>query len=97
MVTRAQGDRGHDRPEPQIAQVDGVRLRGREVPGKRDHEDAGEGAALQARLSLHQHLAGKRTAQPRDNCWLLRPSNLYAKQGEDLLPSRHSSSKSIAL
>ena len=54
-----EGDRGHDRPEPEVAQVDGVRLRGGEVPDERHHADAGEGAALQARLSLHKHLAGK--------------------------------------
>ena len=55
----SKGDCGHDRPEPEVAQVDGVRLRGGEVPDERHHADAGEGAALQARLSLHKHLAGK--------------------------------------
>ena len=55
----SKGDCGHDRPEPEVAQVDGVRLRGGEVPDERDHADAGEGAPLQARLPLHQHLAGK--------------------------------------
>ena len=60
-----EGDGGHDRPEPEVAQVDGVRLRGREVPDERHHADAGEGAPLQARLPLHKHPAGKTLTKGR--------------------------------
>jgi hypothetical protein len=53
------GDRGDDRPEPEVCQDARGRICQRKVPCERDHEAAGEDPALYARLQLYKHTTGK--------------------------------------